>query len=256
MPLGDRVKGESMKEERSDGRKLVEMRKLKITRDVMKFAEGSCMIEVGNTKLICTASVEEKVPSFLRDSGSGWVTAEYGMLPRSCQRRISRESSRGKQSGRTHEIQRLIGRSLRSIVELDKLGERTIWIDCDVIQADGGTRTAAITGSFFSLADALSKLKDKNIIEVLPIKDYIAAVSVGIIDGRLCLDLNYDEDSKAEVDMNIVMTGNGKLVEVQGTAEKLPFSKKELDKLIFLAEKGIEKLIATQSKILKLDLCS
>ncbi|MFC1624055.1 ribonuclease PH [Candidatus Omnitrophota bacterium] len=239
---------------RSDGRKLTELRDVKIKRNIMKFAEGSCMIEIGNTKVICTASVEEKVPSFLRNSGSGWVTAEYGMLPRSCQTRIQRESSRGKQSGRTQEIQRLIGRSLRSVVELEKLGERTIWIDCDVMQGDGGTRTASITGSFVAFIDALLTLKNKGIINGLPVKDYVAAVSVGIVDGKSCMDLNYEEDSKAEVDMNVVMTGHGKLIELQGTAEKTPFSKKELDRLISLAETGIKKLSAIQKGILKLDL--
>ena len=230
------------------------MRKVKIKRNVMEFAEGSCMIEVGNTKVICTASVEAKVPPFLRNTGSGWVTAEYGMLPRSCKTRMPREASRGKQSGRTYEIQRLVGRSLRSVVELDKLGERTIWIDCDVIQADGGTRTASITGSFIALTDALLKLKEKGIIERLPLKDYVAAVSVGIVNGKLCLDLDYEKDSNAEVDMNIVMTGKGQLIEVQGTAEKKSFSKKDLDKMIALAEKGIMELVAIQRKILKIEL--
>ena len=239
---------------RSDGRKLGQMRKVKIKRGVMKFAEGSCMIEVGNTKVICTASVEEKVPHFLRNTGSGWVTAEYGMLPRSCSTRMRRESSAGKLSGRTQEIQRLIGRSLRSVVELEKLGERTIWIDCDVIQADGGTRTASITGSFIALMDAMSFLKKQNILEDVPVKDYVGAVSVGIVDGKLCLDLDYGEDSKAEVDMNIIMTGSGMLIEVQGTAEKKPFSKKELDKLISLAQEGIGELVNIQRKILKIDL--
>jgi len=238
---------------RADGRKPTQMRKVKIKRNIMKFAEGSCMIEVGNTKLICTASVENKVPHFLRDTGSGWVTAEYGKLPRSCKTRIVRESSRGKQSGRTQEIQRLIGRSLRSVVELDKLGERTIWIDCDVIQGDGGTRTAGITGSFIALSDALATLKRHNIIDEVPIKDYVAAVSVGIVDGELCLDLDYEEDSKADVDMNVIMTGKKRLVEVQATAEKNAFSKKDLDRLILFAEKGIKKLIGLQRKALKID---
>ena len=239
---------------RDDGRKLDQMRKIKIKRNVMKFAEGSCMIEVGNTKVICTASIEGKVPSFLRNTGKGWVTAEYGMLPRSCNTRIRRESSVGKLSGRTQEIQRLIGRSMRSVVDLDKLGERTVWIDCDVIQGDGGTRTASITGSFIALIDALLSLKRENIFTELPVNDYVAAVSVGIVDGKPCLDLDYGQDSKAEVDMNIVMTGAKKLIEVQGTAEKNPFSKKELDRLISLAEKGIAQLIAIQRKILKIDL--
>jgi len=239
---------------RDDGRKLNQMRKIDIKKNVMKFAEGSCMIEVGNTKVICTASAEDKVPPFLRKTGKGWVTAEYGMLPRSCQTRIRRESSAGKQSGRTQEIQRLIGRSLRSVVDLEKLGERTIWIDCDVIQGDGGTRTASITGSFIALIEALLTLKKKDIIKEIPVRDYIAAVSVGIIDGKVCLDLDYEEDSKADVDMNVVMTGNGKLIEVQGTAEKTPFSKKEMDRMISLAEKGIAELIALQRKMLKIEL--
>ncbi len=238
---------------RLDGRKPTQMRKVKIKRNIMKFAEGSCMIEVGNTKLICTASVENKVPHFLRDTGSGWITAEYGMLPRSCKTRIVRESSRGKQSGRTQEIQRLIGRSLRSVVELDRLGERTIWIDCDVIQGDGGTRTAGITASFIALSDALMKLKKENLIDEIPIKDYVAAVSVGIVNGEFHLDLNYEEDSKADVDMNVIMTGKKKLVEVQATAEKNAFSKKDLDKLILFAEKGIKKLISLQKKALKIE---
>jgi len=239
---------------RGDGRKLDQMRKISIKKNMMKFAEGSCMIEVGNTKVICTASAEDKVPPFLRKTGKGWVTAEYGMLPRSCQTRMRRESSAGKQSGRTHEIQRLIGRSLRSVVDLEKLGERTIWIDCDVIQGDGGTRTASITGSFIALIEVLLTLKKKNIIKEIPVRDYIAAVSVGIIDGKVSLDLDYEEDSKADVDMNVVMTGNGKLIEVQGTAEKTPFSKKEMDGMISLAEKGIAELIALQRKMLKIEL--
>jgi len=237
---------------RSDGRRLDEMRKVKIKRGVMEFAEGSCMIEVGNTRVICSASVEEKVPPFLRDTGSGWITAEYGMLPRSCKTRTPREASRGKQSGRTQEIQRLIGRSLRSVVDLKKLDERTVWIDCDVIQADGGTRTASITGSFVALSDALLTLKGGGVIAELPIRNYVAAVSLGIIDGKLCLDMDYEEDSKAEVDMNVVMTDDGKLVEVQGTAEKTPFPMKDLDRLVSLAKKGIDDLVAVQRKTLKL----
>jgi len=237
---------------RADNRKFDELRKVKIKRGVLKFAEGSCMIEMGNTRVICSASVENKVPHFLRDTGSGWITAEYGMLPRSCQSRIERESSRGKQSGRTQEIQRLIGRSMRSVTELKKLGERTIWIDCDVIQGDGGTRTASITGSFIALADALIKLKGEKKITSIPLTDYVAAVSVGIVKGEKCLDLNYEEDSGAEVDMNIIMTGSGKMVEVQGTAEKNPFSEKDLNDLICLAKNGIDDLISLQKKFIKL----
>jgi len=237
---------------RSDGRQLDQMRKVKIKRNVLKFAEGSCMIEMGNTKVICSASVEDKVPPFLRNTGSGWITAEYGMLPRSCKSRIDREASRGKQSGRTQEIQRLIGRSMRSISELKKIGERTIWIDCDVIQGDGGTRTASITGSFIALVDALMKLKNEKIITSIPLTDYVAAISVGIVNGEKCLDLNYEEDSGAEVDMNIIMTGSGKMVEVQGTAEKKPFSAKDLNDLISLAKNGIDDLIGLQKKLIKI----
>jgi len=237
---------------RSDGRQLDQMRKVKIKRNVLKFAEGSCMIEMGNTKVICSASVEDKVPPFLKNTGSGWITAEYGMLPRSCKSRIDREASRGKQSGRTQEIQRLIGRSMRSISELKKIGERTIWIDCDVIQGDGGTRTASITGSFIALVDALMKLKNEKIITSIPLTDYVAAISVGIVNGEKCLDLNYEEDSGAEVDMNIIMTGSGKMVEVQGTAEKKPFSAKDLNDLISLAKNGIDDLIGLQKKLIKI----
>jgi len=237
---------------RNDGRKFDEMRKVKIKRNVLKFAEGSCMIEMGNTKVICSASVENKVPPFLRDTGSGWITAEYGMLPRSCKSRIDREASRGKQSGRTQEIQRLIGRSMRSVAELKKLGERTIWIDCDVIQGDGGTRTASITGSFIALADALLKLKNQKIIDSIPLVDYVSAISVGIVNGEKCLDLNYEEDSGAEVDMNIIMTGSGKMVEVQGTAERKPFSARDLNDLINIAKTGIDGLINIQKKLIKL----
>lgn len=241
---------------RNDGRKHNELRKVVIKRNVMKFAEGSCLIEMGNTKVICTASVENKVPPFLRNTGSGWVTAEYGMLPRSCKSRIERESSHGRQSGRTQEIQRLIGRSMRAVVGLTKLGERTIWIDCDVIQGDGGTRTASITGSFIALADALLKLKREKVITCLPIVDHVAAVSVGMVQGQACLDLNYEEDSHADVDMNIIMTGSGKLVEVQGTAEKAPFTVKELNNLITLATEGIKELIDIQKKTLKFNITS
>jgi len=237
---------------RHDGRRLNEMRKVKIKRNVLKYAEGSCKIEMGNTKVICSASVEDKIPPFLRNTGSGWITAEYGMLQRSCKSRIDREASRGKQSGRTQEIQRLIGRSMRSVAELKKIGERTIWIDCDVIQGDGGTRTASITGSFIALADALMKLKTKKLINSIPLTDYVAAISVGIVNQEKCLDLNYEEDSGAEVDMNIIMTGSEKMVEIQGTAEKKPFSAKDLNDLISLAKSGIDDLIGLQKKLIKL----
>ena len=230
---------------RIDGRALDRIRKVTITRNYIKYPEGSCLIELGNTKVICTASVEEIVPPFLRGSGTGWITAEYGMLPRSCGSRIAR----GKDSGRTYEIQRLIGRSLRSVAEMKFLGERTIWLDCDVIQGDGGTRTAAITGSFVALVDALAKLKKEGKITQVPIHDYIAATSVGILEGNLILDLCYEEDSKAEVDMNVVMTGSGEFIEIQGTAERKPFSKDKMDAMLGLAKKGIDELLAIQRKL-------
>ena len=235
---------------RVSGRKQDALRKIKIARNYMRFADGSCMIEIGNTKVVCTSSIEETVPQFLRGKGSGWITAEYGMLPRSCKSRVARESTRGRIGGRTHEIQRLIGRSLRSVADLSLLGERTIWIDCDVIQADGGTRTASITGSFIALVDALNRLKEQGVLEEIPLRDYVAAVSVGVIDGKEVLDLDYDEDSKAQVDMNIVMTSSGKFIEVQGTAEGAPFNDKELDGLINLARKGIKKIVSAQKKAL------
>lgn len=236
---------------RQDGRKSNELRKLKITKNYIKYAEGSCLVELGNTKVIATASVEDGVPHFLRGSGKGWVTAEYGMIPRSCKSRVSREASKGKLGGRTHEIQRLIGRSLRSVTDMTKLGERTIWLDCDVIQADGGTRCASITGSFVALALALEKMKKDRLLQTVPLSDYVAAISVGIIEGQTVLDLNYEEDSKAEVDMNVVMTGSGKFIEVQGTAEREPFGKEDLNRLISLAQKGIEDIIHIQKNILK-----
>jgi ribonuclease PH len=235
---------------RDDKRAKDELRKLKIKRDYIKYAEGSCLIELGNTKVVCTASVEDGVPHFLRNTGSGWVTAEYSMLPRSCKTRVPRESSRGGVGGRTHEIQRLIGRSLRGIVDLSKLGERTIWLDADVIQGDGGTRCAAITGSFIALCDALDTLKKKGVFDKLPVSDFVAAVSVGIVEGEVYLDLDYEEDSKAEVDMNIVMTGEGKFIEIQGTAEKKPFDNKVMKDMIEIAKTGIEELIARQKRVL------
>ncbi|MBI4844927.1 MAG: ribonuclease PH [Candidatus Omnitrophica bacterium] len=236
---------------RAGKRKPEAMRKVTITKNVMKYAEGSCLIEVGNTKVICTASCEEKVPVFLRDKGSGWITAEYGMLPRSCRTRIVREASIGKLGGRTHEIQRLIGRSLRAAVDLNQLGERTIWIDCDVLQADGGTRTASITGSFIALVDALHKLQNEGKIAIFPVRKFVAAVSVGIIEQVPMLDLDYEEDSNAQVDMNVVMTSLGEFIELQGTAEKYPFNQKQLQVLTQLAKKGINKLIGLQKKALK-----
>ncbi len=231
---------------RHDGRGLDKLRKIKITRNYLKYAEGSCLIEFGETKVVCSATVEETVPPFLKNSGTGWITAEYGMLPRSCQSRVGRD----KNSGRTFEIQRLIGRSLRSAIDLKKLGERTLKIDCDVIQADGGTRTASITGGFVALADAMIKIKKDGLVDRIPIRDYVAAVSVGIKDDEFLLDLNYNEDSKIDMDMNIVMLGSGKIVEIQGTAEGKPFSKNQLDHLLKLAQKGIEDLIEIQKKTL------
>jgi ribonuclease PH len=230
---------------RNDGRKNDELRPVKITVDYMKHAEGSCLIEFGDTKVICTASVEEKVPPFLKGTGQGWITAEYSMLPRATAQRTIRESAKGRLTGRTQEIQRLIGRSVRSAVDLNLLGEITVWIDCDVIQADGGTRTASITGAFVALYKALEKM-DK----LSAIKNFVAAVSVGIVDGEFLLDLNYEEDSMAEVDMNIVMNDRGEFVELQGTAEGMPFSKEALDKLILLGEKGIKELISKQKEVL------
>ena len=236
---------------RQSGRKDNELRKIKITKNYIKYAEGSCLIEFGDTKVITTASVEETVPPFLKGKKKGWVTSEYGMIPRSCKTRVPRESSKGRLGGRTHEIQRLIGRSMRTVVDTQKLGERTIWIDCDVIMADGGTRCASITGSFISLVLALEKLKKDGIISEIPVSDYVAAVSVGMLDGKPVLDLDYEEDSTAEVDMNIIMTGDGRFIEVQGTAEREPFSKNDMERLLALAKRGIEELIAIQKKELK-----
>lgn len=231
--------------ERIDGRSKDKIRKVTITRNFNKYAEGSCLIELGGTKVICTASVEESVPPFLKNTGTGWVTAEYGMLPRSCDKRIPR----GKDSGRTYEIQRLVGRSLRSVTEMKNLGERTIWVDCDVIQGDGGTRTASITGSFIAMVDAIAKIKKEGKIRDIPVKDYVAATSVGIVNKELLLDLCYAEDSKAEVDMNIVMTGSGEFIEIQGTAERASFSKHKMDQMLELAKKGIEDLFTMQRKL-------
>jgi ribonuclease PH len=232
---------------RSDGRGLDKLRKANITRNYLKYAEGSCLIELGNTKVVCSALVEESVPPFLKGTGTGWVTAEYGMIPRSCQTRIQR----GRDSGRTYEIQRLIGRSLRAVTEMREMGERTVWIDCDVIQADGGTRTASITGSFIALVDALTKLKKGGLVTRLAVKDFVAATSVGILEGNLLLDLTYDEDSRADVDMNIIMTGRGNFIEVQGTSERKTFNKSQMDSLLALAKKGIEELIDIQRNLLK-----
>ena len=223
-----------------------QLRSIRITRHYTKHAEGSVLIECGDTKVICTASIEERVPPHKKGSGEGWVTAEYGMLPRSTNERMGREAAKGKQSGRTQEIQRLIGRSLRAVVDLKKLGERTIQIDCDVIQADGGTRTASITGAFVALHDAVSGLLNKGKIQETPLKDFIAAISVGIHAGTPLLDLNYVEDSQCDTDMNVVMTGSGGLVEVQGTAEGRPFTRTQMNDMLDLAGRGIRELIAAQ----------
>jgi ribonuclease PH len=234
---------------RTDGRSASELRPTTITPGFLAHAEGSVLIEVGRTRVICTASVEDRVPPFLRNSGKGWVTAEYGMLPRATSTRTQREATAGKVGGRTQEIQRLIGRSLRSITRLQEVGERTIWIDCDVIQADGGTRTASITGGFVALVLALQRMREMALIRDLPIVDYVAATSVGIVGGAALLDLAYEEDSKAEVDMNFVKTGDGKFIELQGTAEGLPFDRRALDALMALADTGIAQLIEKQRAI-------
>lgn len=235
---------------RENGRAFDELRPVNIIPGFVKFPTGSALIETGDTRVICTVAVEEKVPPFLKGTGSGWITAEYSLLPGSTLTRTAREVARGRVAGRTSEIQRLIGRALRAVVDLNALGERTIWIDCDVIQADGGTRTASITGSFVALYLALQKLKKDGLLDRIPIIDYVAATSVGIVHGIPVLDLEYGEDSQAEVDMNVVMTGDGRFIEIQGTAEGNPFSQDELDELLRLARKGINELIARQKEIL------
>ncbi|MBA2304971.1 MAG: ribonuclease PH [Acidobacteria bacterium] len=234
---------------RTDGRLPSQLRPTRLSPSFTMHAEGSVLIEAGNTRVICTASVEERVPPFLRNTGKGWVTAEYGMLPRATSTRTQRESSAGKVGGRTQEIQRLIGRSLRSITRLPELGERTVWIDCDVIQADGGTRTAAITGGFVALVLALKQIRAKGMIRSLPVMDFVAATSVGVVGGTPMLDLAYDEDSKADVDMNVVKTGDGRFIEVQGTAEGPPFEREALDSLLSLADAGIQELVTLQRSI-------
>src|SRR5882672_5520370 len=234
---------------RSDQRPPNQLRETIITPNYLMHAEGSVLISAGNTKVICTASVDDRVPPFLRNTGKGWVTAEYGMLPRATNTRTQREASAGKIGGRTQEIQRLIGRSLRAVTKLAALGERSIYIDCDVIQADGGTRTASITGAFVALALALEKLKDRSVLKTIPLTDYVAATSVGIVDGEVLLDLAYEDDSRAEVDMNIVKTGDGRFIEVQGTAEAIPFGRDALNRLLDLADAGISQLIAKQRAI-------
>ncbi len=234
---------------RLDARAADQLRPTHITPNYLAHPEGSVLIEVGKTKVICTASTEDKVPPFLRGTGKGWVTAEYGMLPRSTNTRMQRESSQGKVSGRTQEIQRLIGRSLRSVVEMKALGERTVWIDCDVIQADGGTRTASITGAFVAMVLAMDKLKNQRVFAQIPVNNYVAATSVGVVDAEPILDLAYDEDSRAEVDMNIIKTSDGRFIELQGTAEQEPFSRTILDALLGLADRGIAQLIEKQREI-------
>jgi ribonuclease PH len=235
---------------RTGGRAADQLRAVRITRGFTIHAEGSVLIEFGNTKVLCTASVEDRVPPHKRGSGEGWVTAEYGMLPRSTHTRSDREAARGKQSGRTQEIQRLIGRSMRAVFDLKKLGERTIHLDCDVLQADGGTRTAAITGAFVAAQDAVNKLLEAKVLPVSPITGHVAAISVGIVEGVPLLDLEYVEDVGCDTDMNVVMTGAGHFVEVQGTAEGVAFTRKEMDQLLMLAEKGITELVAMQQKAL------
>ncbi|MGA2989413.1 MAG: ribonuclease PH [Candidatus Korobacteraceae bacterium] len=235
---------------RSDHRLPDQMRPVKLTLDFIRTAEGSCLVEFGHTRVICTASIEETVPGWMRNLGRGWITSEYGMLPRSTLTRTPRESSRGRIGGRTHEIQRLIGRSMRAVVDLEKLGERTLWIDCDVIQADGGTRTAAITGGFVAMAAALRKLVVAGTLKRLPLRDQVAAVSVGIVDGVAMLDLSYEEDSQAEVDMNFVMTGSNRFVELQATAEQKPFTDSQLAQMLTLARKGLGELLALQKSVL------
>jgi ribonuclease PH len=235
---------------RPDGRLPNQLRRVKLTCGVMKFADASCLIEWGDTKLICTATVEEKVPPFLRNSGTGWVTGEYGMLPRSSQQRIEREANKGRLGGRTQEIQRLIGRSLRAVTDLAALGERTVIVDCDVVQADGGTRCAAITGGFVALAEALRGLKRRGTLSAVPLRDFVAAASVGMVNRSAVLDLNYAEDSSADVDMNLIMTGTGGFVEVQGTAERHPFQRADLTRMLSLGRQGIRRLIGLQHRAL------
>ncbi|MDR4480663.1 MAG: ribonuclease PH [Nitrospira sp.] len=235
---------------RIDGRRRDQIRPVKVTRNFTKHAEGSVLIEMGDTKVICTASIEEKVPPFLKGKGTGWVTAEYAMLPRATHDRSPRESVKGKQGGRTLEIQRLVGRALRAVIDTGRLGERTIWIDCDVIQADGGTRTASITGAFIALADAIAVLKKKELVKNNPLTDYLAAISIGKVGGLVMVDLAYEEDSHAEVDLNLVMTGAGQYVEVQGTAERTPFNKQDMDEFLDLGWGAIRELVDLQKSLI------
>lgn len=235
---------------RKDGREMDQLRPVRMTPNYIKWPEGSLLIEVGETRVLCNATVEEKVPPFLKGCGQGWITAEYAMLPRSTQTRTAREVNKGKPTGRTSEIQRLIGRSLRSVVDMNRLGERTIMLDCDVLQADGGTRTAAITGAFVAMCMAMKKLKQQGQLQTIPVRDWLAAISVGMLDEGLCLDLAYEEDSRALVDMNVVMTGCGNMVELQGTAEGKAFSRQELNQFLDIAEVGIRALVRDQKAIL------
>jgi ribonuclease PH len=235
---------------RAHGRRWNEIRKITITRDFLKYPGGAVLIEMGNTKVICTATIEDTVPAFLRNTGKGWLTAEYSMIPMSTQSRTPRESTRGRVGGRTHEIQRLIGRSLRAVTALGSFGEKTIYIDCDVIQADGGTRTASITGAFVALVDLFRSLKQRGVVKEIPVDDYVSAVSVGIVDSKIYLDLEYEEDARAEVDMNFIMTGRGLFIEVQGTAEEAPFSREILDKMTDVAVQGITDITKKQMEVL------
>jgi len=240
--------------ERIDGRKKDEIRKIKITRNYISHADGSVFIEMGKTRIVCTATVEDKIPKFLAGKGSGWITAEYDMIPGAAPQRIIRAQTAGRINGRTHEIQRLIGRSLRSVVDLSKIGERTIWIDCDVIEADGGTRTASITGSFIALFDCMHSLIERKIIDIMPVENFLAAVSMGIVDGEILVDLCFEEDSKAQVDMNVVMNSKSELIEVQSTAEVTPFSRESFDKMLEKATTAIKEIIEIQKKILSQNL--
>jgi len=249
--MGDLIDPTTLKTQgRPDGRAADQMRPVTITAGVNKHAEGSALIEVGDTRVLCTVSIEERVPPFLKGKGEGWLTGEYGMLPRATSERMQREATRGHASGRTYEIQRLIGRSLRSVLDLKRLGERTLWVDCDVLQADGGTRTAAITGAFVAVVEGLRRLKRQGTLPELPLFDFLAATSVGKVEGELRLDLAYAEDAKAQVDMNVIKTGRGRFVEVQGTAEGRPFDDAELQGLLALADAGVQQLVAAQRKVL------
>ncbi len=239
---------------RIDNRRNDQLREIKVTRNYISHTDGSVFIEMGKTRIVCTAIVEDKIPKFLAGKGSGWITAEYDMIPGAAPQRIVRPQTAGRINGRTHEIQRLIGRSLRAVVELDKIGERTIWIDCDVIEADGGTRTASITGSFIALFDCMHSMIEKKIIDIMPIENFLAAISVGIVDGEILVDLCFEEDSRAQVDMNVVMNSKGELIEVQSTAELIPFSRENFDRMMDKATDAINEIIGIQKKILSRNL--